>query len=193
MLILHDFEIEIEEYEIKGKENNFPVFERCPNCQCFAQRNVHRNGYYWRYGINDKNELYIPICRFRCLACKTNTSILPSFLIPYFQHTLDAMIGRLSKFLNGEKVRGSRQQLRQHIKRFYEKIHWVHSFFIDLGYQLGISKEIKKEALKYMTMIQDFGESPSFFRRSWGHLSSYFMGKLILPYLSNKNNNIHPT
>lgn len=193
MIILHDFRIEIEDYEAKGKENNFPLFERCPNCQSIAQGNVHRNGYYWRYGINDEGELYIPICRFRCLACKITISVLPSFLMPYFQHTFDTMVGRLSSVLNGKKVKGSRQQLEQHMKRFNERIHWIHSFFVDLGYKLGFTQDIKKEAQKYVTMIQDFGESTSFFRRSWGHLSSYFMGKLILPYLSMIKNNIHPT
>lgn len=190
MIILHDFGIGIEEYTANGKENDFPVFDRCPNCQ--IQGNVHRNGYYWRYGIDD-GEFYIPICRCRCLACKVNISILPSFLIPYFQHTLDAMVRRLNSTLKGEKIKGSRQQLEQHVKRFCEKIHWVHSFFTDLGYKLSFMQDIKKEARKYVTMIQDFGESNSFYRRSWGHLSSYFMGKIILPYLSMKKNNIHPT
>lgn len=192
MIILHDFGIGIEEYVAKGKENDFPTFDRCPDCQCIAQGNVHRNGYYWRYGI-EEGEFYIPICRFRCLACKVTISILPSFLIPYFQHTLDSMVGRLSSALKGEKVKGSRQQLEQHMKRFYERIHWIHSFFTDLGFKLGFTRDVKKEAQKYVTMIQDFGESTSFYRRSWGHLSSYFMGKLILPYLSVEKNNIHPT
>lgn len=193
MIILHDFEIGIEEYEARGKNNSFPAFDRCPNCQCIAQGNVHRNGFYWRYGITEEKELYIPICRFRCLDCTVTISILPSFLIPYFQHTLDWMVVRLSKVLKGKKIKGSRQQLEQHKKRYYERIHWIHSFFMDLGYKLGFTQDISKEAQKYMTMIQDFGKSTSFFRRSWGHLSSYFMGKLILPYLSSKKNNIHPT
>lgn len=95
--------------------------------------------------MNEKEELYIPICRFRCLACKVNISILPSFLIPYFQHTLHSMVERLSRVLKGEKIDGGRQQLAQHMKRFYERIHWVHSFFTDLGQQLGFTKDIKKE------------------------------------------------
>ncbi|WP_379588555.1 hypothetical protein [Oceanobacillus caeni] len=58
MIILHNFVIEIEEYEARGKKNNFPVFDRCPNCQCITQGYLHRNGYYWRYGINGDRELY---------------------------------------------------------------------------------------------------------------------------------------
>ncbi|KYC83998.1 hypothetical protein B4102_4259 [Heyndrickxia sporothermodurans] len=37
-----------------------------------------------------------------------------------------------------------------------------------------MSGDIKKEAIKYMKMILDFGESP-FLRRSWGHFSKYLM------------------
>ena len=51
---------------------------------------------------------------------------------------------------------------------------WIHSFFVDLGEVIGISSVIKNEAVKYLKLIRDFGAS-SFLRRSWGHLSSYFM------------------
>lgn len=183
MQCIHDFKIGLEEYARNGKENEFPVFERCINCNCIAQGNLHRNGYYWRYGINGKGEAFlIPICRFRCLVCKANISILPSFLIPYYQHTLYTIVDRVLQFLEEKKMKGYRQQLAQHVKRFCERVHWIHSFFVDLGHRLGLSKDIKKEALKYMKMIHDIGVT-SFYRRSWGHLSSYFMGKLILPYL----------
>src|SRR5699024_3255020 len=83
MIILHNVGIGIEEYEAKGKENDLQTFNRYPECQCMAKGNVHRNGYYWLYGI-EEGEFYIPICQFRCLACKVTISILPSFLIPYF-------------------------------------------------------------------------------------------------------------
>jgi hypothetical protein len=58
--------------------------------------------------------------------------------------------------------------------RYYKYLNWIHSFFVDSGQVQGVSKDRKKEATKYMIMILDFGES-SFLRRSWGHLSKYFM------------------
>jgi len=183
MIITYDFGIGLVEYEERGKENEFPIFDRCPSCNCIPSGNLHRNGFYWRYGIEEQFELLIPICRMRCLACGVNISILPDFLIPYFQHTLHMIVERVRRFLSEEKVNGCRQQLAQHVKRYYESLPWIHSFFMDLGHPLGFSKNLKKEALKYMKMILDTGISP-FFRKSWGHLSSYFMGTLILPYLS---------
>ena len=192
MIIPHYFGIGLEEYASKGKKNDFPRYERCPGCNCIAEGNLHRNGYYFRYGIDRKGDKRIPICRIKCLACKVNISILPEFLIPYFQHTLYTVVDNLHCIINGEKMDGCRQQLAQHFKRFKEKLPWIHSFFVDEGHQLGHSQDTKKEAQKYVKMILDLGES-TFFRRSWGHLSSYFMGKLILPYLSPEKNNIHPT
>ncbi|WP_158413488.1 hypothetical protein [Gracilibacillus boraciitolerans] len=46
MIILHDFKINIEDYEAMGKENHFPLLDNCPKCRSLAQGNVHRNGYY---------------------------------------------------------------------------------------------------------------------------------------------------
>jgi hypothetical protein len=92
-------------------------------------------------------------------------------------------VERVRSYLEGKRNAEDRQQLSQVIKRFYYRLHWVHSFFVDFGHQKGLTKDKNKEALKYVKMIQDFGES-TFLRRSWGHLSSYFMGTLILPYLS---------
>jgi hypothetical protein len=192
MIISYDFGIELGEYASLGKGNDFPIFDRCPSCNCIAHGNLHRNGYYWRYGINEDVGLCLPICRWRCLACKVNISILPDFLIPYFQHTLHTIVERVRSYLEGKRDADNRQQLSQVIKRFYHRLHWIHSFFVDIGHQLGLTKDIKKEALKYVKMIQDFGESP-FFRRSWGHLSSYFMGTLILPYLTKEKHNHCPT
>lgn len=194
MIIKYDFGIGLKEYGTRGIENEFPVLERCPSCNCYSEGNLHRNGYYWRYGITEEDgEFYIPICRIRCQACKVNISILPDFLIPYFQSTLHTIVERVNRFLKGEKVNDGRRQLfSQHIRRFLEILHWIHSFFVDIGQAFGFSNDKKKEAQKYMTMILDIGVS-SFFRRSWGHLSSYFMGKLILPYLRYEKNNIIPT
>jgi hypothetical protein len=174
MIILHNFGIGLMEYEARGKENDFPTLVTCPNCKCMAQGNLHRNGYYWRFGVTDVEVVKIPICRLRCLECEKNFSIIPDFLIPYFQHTVHTILERVHQILQKKKANGSRQLMTYHLKRYLKSLHWVHSFFTDVGNVLGFSEDIKKEAIKYMKMILDFGESP-FLRRSWGHLSSHFM------------------
>lgn len=174
MVISYDFGIGLKEYAIRGKENDFPILDTCPNCNCVAFGNIHRNGYYWRFGVTDEETVKIPICRLICLLCKSSISVLPDFLIPYFQHTLHTVMNRIHQFLQKKKVDGSRQLLRFHLLRYYKNLNWIHSFFTDLGRVLKVSRDIKKEAIKYMIMILDFGESP-FLRRSWGHLSKHFM------------------
>ena len=174
MLISHDFGIGLEEYAERGKSNHFPLFDECPNCRCVAPGNLHRNGYYWRYGIAEDITERIPICRLKCLLCMVSFSILPDFLIPYFQHTIHTILNRIQRLLQRKKVNGGRQLIRFHLKRYVKNMNWIHSYFIDKGQVFGVSKDVKKEATKYMKMILDFGESP-FLRRSWGHLSKYFM------------------
>jgi hypothetical protein len=174
MIISHDFGIDLIEYAARGKENDFPLLDKCPNCKCIGPGNIHRNGYYWRFGLTDEKTRKIPICRLRCLVCKKSFSVLPDFLIPYFQHTLHTILKRIHQFLQRKKVNSSRQLLRFHLIRYYKYLNWIHSFFVDSGQVLGVLEDRKKEATKYMIMILDFGES-SFLRRSWGHLSKYFM------------------
>ena len=174
MIKFHDFGIGLEEYEQRGKMNDFPSYDVCPGCKRPAHGNLHRNGYYWRYGITDEVTLRIPICRLKCLNCEVNISILPDFLIPYFQHTIHTVIKRLKQIHDQKKAKGSRQLLRFYLNRYYRGIKWIHSFFVQLGKVTGMSKDKNEEAIKYMKMILDFGESP-FLRRSWGHLSKYFM------------------
>lgn len=175
MIICHDFRINLKEYEARGIDNDFPEFEWCPNCAFVGAGNIHLNGFYWRYAITEEMEVKIPIRRLRCLNCKVNISVLPDFLIPYFQHTIHTLLARVRRFLQQKrKSNGSRQLLAFHVSRFIKQINWVHTFLTSMGKVDGISGNLKKEATKYLKMILDFGESP-FLRRSWGHLDKYFM------------------
>lgn len=174
MIITHDFGIDLVEYAERGTSNHFPTYNECPNCRCIAPGNLHRNGYYWRNGITEEVTEVIPICRFRCLACGVNLSVLPDFLIPYFQYTIHTVLRRLEKLLQENKKNSGRQLLRFHLMRFMKNLNWVHSYLADIGQTFGVAGDIKNEATKYLKMILDFGESP-FLRRSWGHLSKYFM------------------
>jgi hypothetical protein len=59
MIIPYDFEISLTEYAHRGKENNFPLFDHCPNCQCPSGGNLYRNGFYWRNSITEDIALRI--------------------------------------------------------------------------------------------------------------------------------------
>lgn len=177
MQMSHDFGLGIEAYAEKGKMNAFPLLDCCPSCGCHGPGNIHRHGYYNRYGIQDDQTLLLLICRYRCLVCEVTISILPDFLIPYFQYTLLMILRHVKQVLEQKKeIQMSRQLCRYHLKRFLNYKNWVHTFFIEETNEQD-RYHIKK-AINYVVMIQDFGESP-FFRRSWGHLQSYFMARSL--------------
>lgn len=169
----HDFGIDFKTYAKKGKNNDFPIIESCP--MCHSRKRLHRHGFYWRYGVTDLLVERVPICRQLCTICNKTISILPSFFIPYFQHTVDIVLRLLEDRISPGQVDGSRQLVTFYFKRFIRQLNWLHTFFVDqMGGYFNVGKTEKEKATKYMKMIRDFGES-TFFRRSKGHLSSYFM------------------
>lgn len=174
MMISHDFGLDLKGYVRLGKANQFPMFDSCPNCGCFGPGNVRKHGFYWRNGLTEIQEHRLPVCRFRCTNCRMTISVLPDFLLPYFQHTLHTVLGRIQQLLERKKAAGGRQLGRFYTKRYLKNLHWIHSFFVDQGERIGLSTSHIKEAKKYLKRILDFGESP-FLRRSWGHLTKYLM------------------
>lgn len=175
MIISHHFEIGLEEYVRKGKENDFPILDNCPNCGCHAPGNIHKHGFYWRYAIQGDEASRLPIRRVRCLNCQLTVSFLPDFLLPYFQYTLPEILRNIKRLLEKKQaVEERRQLMNYHLKRFLNCINWIHSFFVDHGEVTEGNKNKQKEATKYVKRILDFGESP-FLRKSWGHLSAHFM------------------
>jgi len=171
MILVHDFGIDLNMYAYKGMENDFPSLNVCPSCH--SMNELQRHGFYWRYGITEEITEKIPICRLQCPACTMTFSILPDFLIPYYQHTLHTVLDRAEASLKREKKPGLRQLVAFYKRRFLKHLKWFHSFFTDHGISVPFPCE-NKNATKYLTMIRDFGES-TFLRRSKGHLSSYFM------------------
>jgi hypothetical protein len=179
MLIIHDFGLSIKEYVLKGKENNFPVIFQCPCCSAIGL--LHRHGFYDRNGIVEDGEEYVVvICRLICTSCRKTFSIIPDFLIPYYQNTLDSVISGIDQSLapKQSKKRMSRQLLSFYKHRFLSSLAWIHSFFADLGEVFGIAGEKKEQASQYLEKIRHFGEPP-FLRKSFNHLSAYFMSNLI--------------
>ena len=174
MMVVHEFGVSLREYALRGRANVFPVLEVCPNCQCFGAGYVKRHGFYWRNAITEEQEYRVPICRFRCNACRVTISILPDFLVPYFQHVLKTVLGCVQERLEGRVHSGSRQLGHFYKRRFLKNLNWIHSFFMDEGERIGLSSDHIKEAKKYLSSILDFGESP-FLRRSWGHLNKYLL------------------
>lgn len=93
----------------------FPVISRCPCCQAGVR--LIRHGFYQRNVLLKANEFRINVCRFLCPSCKRTVSLLPHFLLPYFQHNREVLL----KSLKETFLRLSPQSLGRQIAAFYRQ------------------------------------------------------------------------
>lgn len=171
LTVYHDFGISVGEYESRGKHNLFPEVDRCPHCKGVVR--MYRHGFYLRNAI-DHDQYQILICRLRCPSCKKTVSILPTFLLAYFQHTVDIILEKLQGVLIDRKINGYHQLVLFYRKRFLNRINQVEIFFRDEGFRDNLPNDTKEKAIKLLKMILALGKAP-FVRRSTGHLSRNFM------------------
>ncbi len=127
LFVYHDFGISVKEYACRGRNNMFPDIDRCPLCRGVAT--MYRHGFYWRNAITDKKFYRIPICRLKCSSCLKTVSVLPTFLLRYFQYTVNTIITKLKCFLADRSIVGYRQLVLFYRKRFLNKLNFVEMFF----------------------------------------------------------------
>jgi hypothetical protein len=168
----HNFLVTIAEYAELGRSNDFPKLDCCPICH--AMNRLQRHGFYERNVIEAENEHRIFICRLRCPDCRQTVSILPDFLLPYFQHTIDFMITILLTWWLSCITLCSRQLLQVYKKRALVKVTEIELFFREEGYRDPLPTDNHEKAIKLFQMIQGLGKS-SFTRRWWGHRVTSFM------------------
>lgn len=173
MIISFSLDITIEQYAILGKKNEFPAIERCPVCGGVVR--LKRHGFYFRNAITGKGEYRIPICRMKCPSCAKTASLLPDFLLPYFQHVLGQVLAELKQVLTGTLKGCCRQRLQFYRKRYLEQLTRVEMFLRAEGYRQRLPQG-KAKAIKLLEMLLAFGEAP-FVRRWTGHFTSNFMAR----------------
>lgn len=88
MVKIHHFQIAIQEYRSRGKENSFPDIYGCPNPCCNNTGRLRKHGFYSRNVLTLADSYIIFIQRYYCPVCGKTTSLLPSFLVPRFQYSL---------------------------------------------------------------------------------------------------------
>lgn len=176
MIIPHYFPVTIETYTLLGKKNDFPTFDCCPNCR--ALNTLLRHGYYERNAIQEDVCHRITICRLKCPDCRKTFSILPDFILPYFQHTLAFMIRILLDVWLLGIVLCSRQLRRFYEKRLGWKLTEIELFFRKLGHLKPFDPERRKKEITFLQMIQAMDRS-TFVRCWWQHaLTSPFAHSL---------------
>ncbi|RQD75970.1 MAG: hypothetical protein D5R97_05265 [Candidatus Syntrophonatronum acetioxidans] len=171
--IIHNFNITLREYSKRGKNNCFPVVGHCPFCK-YPERLV-RHGFYWRNAVTAKEHLIIPILRLRCTSCHRTCSILPEFLIPYYQYTLHTILDSLREWYSHKKFLIYRQLLQFYRRRFNNNLNKIQTFVRDSGYRGIIPEETKKKAIKLLDMINAFPKAETFFQRFQNHYQQNLM------------------
>jgi transposase-like protein len=151
MIIPHHFPVTIETYTVRGKKNDFPTFDCCPFCR--AMNTLLRHGYYERNAIEDEVCHRITIFRLKCPDCRKTFSILPNFLLPYFQHTLSFMI-RILLTLWSCGMQLCTRQRRFYKKRLDGKLTEIELFLRTLEHLEAFPQKRSEKEAAFLLLIQ---------------------------------------
>jgi hypothetical protein len=166
MIIPHHFPVTIETYTVRGKKNVFPTFDRCPLCR--AMNTLLRHGYYERNAIEEEVCHRITICRLKCPDCRKTFSILPTFLLPYFQHTLTFIIQILLTLWSCGVQLCTRQLRCFYKKRLDGKLPEIELFLRTLERLEAFPQKRSEKAAAFLLLIQAM-ERTLFTQRWWQH------------------------
>jgi len=172
LVIAYNFNSSLRDYAVRGVNNYFPRINRCPHCRGMV--NLIRHGFYWRNAIEGEELFRIPICRLKCPSCNKTVSLLPNFLIPYFQYTVSTILDRLKSSFIDRVITGQRQLTEFYRKRYLKQLKQVEMFFRDDGFREPLPTDSKEKAIKLLEMILALGKA-TFVRRSTGHFIDNFM------------------
>lgn len=172
LVLPHYFGISVDEYVERGMNNDFPEIERCPHCK--GRIRLARHGFYWRNVITAAKQYRLPICRLVCPSCRKTVSLLPSFLLPYFQYTVDVILEKLHKSLVYGKITGCHQLVLFYRKRFIKNLNRIEMFFRDTGFLGVLPQETKEKAIRLLEMLRTLGKA-TLPGRANGHFASNFM------------------
>lgn len=171
MPIIHNFNISPEEYHRKGMKNVFPVVEICPCCS--YPKKLKRHAFSQRYVISFNKPLQIFILRVKCTSCGKTFSILPDFILPYFQYSLESILYLLKEYFLWGRNKIYYQLLQFYRRRFSRNLNKIAAFFRDEGYKGVISA--KGKAIKLLKMIDASPKAKTFAKRFYNHFNQNFM------------------
>ena len=198
MQAIFDAKVTPEEYEKRGKGFDFQGMNSCnnPNCDVYLKNTgIQRFGFYRRSVLDGVFNGKILIRRYRCKYCKMTFSFLPSFCLPYFQHSLRIIFLTLLNTIGQEKTATEYQKIireeypklsiyRQHIE-FYLNRFKVNLKSIKLGLrQLMTEVKLpnegdKKEAKEVFNIVHNgFEQIHSFSQRFFAQCKHSFMASI---------------
>ena len=173
MQIIYEAEITLVEYYRKGVDNEYPVIDTCQGC--FSRVELLRHGFYWRYAVLLKRSYFIPILRLKCPCCEKTFSLLPDFLLPFYQTPVKLILECLRRYWAGQKPAAYYQKLQFYRRRFLKNLNLVEAFFREMGCRDKIPRNIKEKAIKLLEMVRAFPKAETFARRFHDHFQQSFM------------------
>lgn len=170
MQIIYNFRISPVKYHANGHNNKFPVPDSCPYCH----DRMKKHGFYVRHVLTRNDNYYeLFIRRYICQHCGLTISILPSFLLPHFQRSLEFIFYALSKYVLQKKFVLARRTLFFYYRRFRLNISGMLIFFRETSFS-EFSLLANKEAIKLIEIIAEL-TAPTFSQRYHNHLNKSFM------------------
>lgn len=88
--------VSLKEYAKDRNSAIYPIILKCPVCG--AEIKLYRHDYYSRNVITPKEEYRIDICRYFCRSCRRTITLLPIFLLPYFQQDRQTILKSLRDY-----------------------------------------------------------------------------------------------
>ncbi|MCX7781971.1 MAG: DUF6431 domain-containing protein, partial [Negativicutes bacterium] len=176
MPIFHLFNLSPAQYCEQFKSLVIPRPKCCPFCQSI--HSFHRHGVYWRYVLDgQQKQQYVPVPRFLCRVCRHTLSILPAFVIPFFQYSVPAILSALrtwfSKKADTQNIPAA--CLRFWRQRFYDNLSRIELFFRSRGVMDVIPKDQKEKAIKLLCMVNTFPKAETFSQTFHDHCKRHFM------------------
>lgn len=138
------------EYISKFNELDLKRPVSCPRCQ--VPNSFHKHGTYWRNIVTKDYEDQLPVARFCCKICKLTASMLPAFVLPYFQYSLLYIITALQLiFVTCQTHLTS--LWRFYRKRFGINVTRVEMYLRDQSWQEISPQDKKEKARKIVCML----------------------------------------
>lgn len=164
---IFDAKITPREYYRRGKKFPFPELNSCPCCKIPIP--PEKNGFYQRNVRDGEFNGKILIRRYWCPYCRKTISFLPSFCLPYYQHTLKIVFTAIKRIVDLEWKPGDclkafankcpslflqRQHLEFYVRRFFKNLNRIKLGLRQLMPGVKLPPEgDKKEAQKILRII----------------------------------------
>lgn len=142
------------------EEIPYPTFNHCPQCGHFV--NLVRHGYYQRHIPEEDRVWVLDICRYLCPDCGRTLSLLPWFLLPFFQHPRSTIFTALREHFRGRVETFISRQLQSfYARRFIRNLNAIVSSFRHKGFYEPLPGDIREKAIRLLGWLEYTSPSAS--------------------------------